>query len=277
MIPLRNFVAGARAWPTIVSHRGDWSDAPENSLQAIRNAARRGFEMVELDIRRSRDGEFFLLHDSTLDRMTGENGFANDRNLYDLTSLALKAGDGLRGGAATHERIPSLEEALAIARGKVYLDLDVKEPEDLPAVAHMVSVMGMKDLCNLKMKVRDPGTVARLVRLQEEHQIMVKPMALFDTDTIDDLIDLLAPVSPGMVESKFDALDTIAQRKDRFVSSGISVWANTLDSVACCGLNDAIALQEPGRVWGALVWAGVSIIQTDLPSELLRFRSRAGT
>ncbi len=276
MIPLQKFITGARICPTIVAHRGDWSDAPENSLRAIREAARKAFEFVEIDIRRSRDGAFFLLHDCTLDRMTTERGPASDRDLAELVSMPLLAGNGGHRDVVPGEHIPSLAEALAVARGRVYLDLDVKDPEDLPAVARAVATMDMNGFCNLKMKVRDQETVVRLKRLQDEVQIMVKPMAVFGSDTANDMIDLLAPVRPGMVESKFDSLATIAERRDRFQSSGISLWANTLDSVACCGLSDANAGRDPERVWGALVRAGVSIIQTDLPSSLQQYRRLPG-
>ena len=126
------------------------------------------------------------------------------------------------------------------------------------------------------MKVQDRDSIVRLKRLQDEHQIMVKPMAVFDADTADGMIDLLAPLRPRMVESKFDSLATIAERQDHFRSSGISVWVNTLDSVACCGLSDVNAGRNPERVWGALVRAGVSIIQTDLPSGLKQYRRVPG-
>ena len=132
MIPLRKFITGTRICPTIVAHRGDWSDAPENSLRAIREAARKGFEIAEIDIRRSRDGAFFLLHDCGLDRMTTECGRASDRTLAELVSTPLLARDGRHRNMETGEHIPSLTEALAVAKGRIYFDLDVKEPEDLP-------------------------------------------------------------------------------------------------------------------------------------------------
>ena len=206
--------------------------------------------------------------------MTTGRGRASDRTLAELNSLPLLAGDGRHRKMETDEHIPSLAEALAAARGRIYLDLDVKKAEDLPAVARAVAKMGMNAFCNIKMKVQDQESIVRLKRLQDECQIMVKPMAVFDADTADRMIDLLAPVRPRMVESKFDSLATLARRRERFDSSGISIWANTLDAVACGGLDDALARRNPERVWGALVRAGVSIIQTDLPSGLKQYRRK---
>lgn len=53
----------------IVAHRGVWHAAPENSLLAIERAISAGCDVVEIAVRRSADGEFFLLHDDTLERM----------------------------------------------------------------------------------------------------------------------------------------------------------------------------------------------------------------
>src|SRR6478735_6344991 len=54
----------------VVAHRGVWNVAPENSLSAIEAAIHAGADIVEIDVRRSADGVFFVIHDDTLDRTT---------------------------------------------------------------------------------------------------------------------------------------------------------------------------------------------------------------
>lgn len=52
----------------VVSHRADWRNAPENSLQAIRNCIEMGVDMVEIDLKKTKDGHLILMHDKTIDR-----------------------------------------------------------------------------------------------------------------------------------------------------------------------------------------------------------------
>ncbi len=59
----------------VVAHRGDWRNAPENSVSAIKKAADMGADMVEIDIQRTKDSVFILMHDGSIDRMTNGKSF----------------------------------------------------------------------------------------------------------------------------------------------------------------------------------------------------------
>ena len=52
----------------VASHRGDWRNACENSIEAIDNAVKMGVDIVEVDLARTKDGHLILMHDSKLDR-----------------------------------------------------------------------------------------------------------------------------------------------------------------------------------------------------------------
>ena len=54
----------------------------------------------------------------------------------------------------------------------------------------------------------------------------------------------------------------------RFERAGIAMWCNTLDGVACGGFSGSAALARPDAVWGGLIGAGVSVVQTDLAGKL---------
>lgn len=57
----------------VVSHRADWRNAPENSLQGIRNCIDMGVDMVEIDLKKTKDGHLVVMHDKTINRtMTGK-------------------------------------------------------------------------------------------------------------------------------------------------------------------------------------------------------------
>jgi len=54
----------------VIAHRADWRNFPENSLEAIRSAIKLGVDMVEIDVRKTKDGKLILMHDETVDRTT---------------------------------------------------------------------------------------------------------------------------------------------------------------------------------------------------------------
>lgn len=74
-------------YPLWLAHRGAGKLAPENTLAAFRLGAGHGFRAFECDVKLSRDGEAFLLHDDTLDRTTDGAGSPADRDWMDLARL----------------------------------------------------------------------------------------------------------------------------------------------------------------------------------------------
>lgn len=128
MLPVADLLDCAReADATLVAvHRagGFAPGIPENSLAGIRRAAELGAAFAEIDIRQTADGEYVLMHDATLDRTTTGEGDLNALTLTELRSLYLRD----NGGRITVERIPTLMEALTLARESgIYLELDLKE------------------------------------------------------------------------------------------------------------------------------------------------------
>ena len=59
---------------TVVAHRGDWRNSPENSMQAFRNCLEMGVDMIEIDVRKTKDNELVIIHDATVDRTTNGKG-----------------------------------------------------------------------------------------------------------------------------------------------------------------------------------------------------------
>lgn len=267
----RAFLTEGFAAPAIVAHRGDWQNAPENSLRAIQAAADKKIEIAEIDVRRSSDGVFFLMHDETLERTAGRSEQAQSLTWKELSKTRLRNRDG--SGPLSDETIPSLEAALKAACGRIYLDIDVKYFEHMPEVAQLISSAGMADFVDIKVSVQTAEEAAGLQELEARYGVMVMPKTRFFAESVDDQIALLSVAGAVVVETKFDDLDVIATRQHSFRDAGIKVWVNTLDPVACCGLTDTRASKEPDAVWGHLMSAGVSIFQTDALDALLAFRN----
>lgn len=272
MLSYRDFVSSLPRRPAIVAHRGHWRVAPENSLAAIARAADAGYEIVEIDVQRSSDGRLFLMHDDMLTRMAGRADRAQALTLAELTETRLRARDGLGDPDPTGHRIPTLEDALEVAKGRVYLDVDVKHAENLDAAGAAIAATGMNDFVDIKVRVQTTEDCERLRDLEQRYGIMVMPMTRFSADTAPHLIAMLAGLDARIVETEFDHIDTLAKHAADFDAAGITRWVNTLTPVCCCGFSDEAALRDPDAVWGALRDAGTGIFQTDEPEALDRWR-----
>lgn len=82
-------------YPPIVAHRGGGKRAPENTLAAIDMGAHYGHTMIEFDVKLSKDGYIFLLHDDNLERTSNGWGVAGDLLWNDL--LRVDAGSWFSG------------------------------------------------------------------------------------------------------------------------------------------------------------------------------------
>lgn len=252
----------------IVAHRGAWHQAPENSLAAIENAIAGGYNIVEVDIRRSADGVLFILHDDTLERMASVDRIPEEMTIAEITSLRLRMADGGPDQPFTTETVPTLEQVLETVRGRIFVDLDIKHLELMSTVAAKVKEMGMEDQVDLKARADTPEALAWLARQSGIDGIPFMGQAFFRADSADQTAETVLSIKPFMCEAKFDRLETLAGQHQRLREAGISLWVNSLDPVSCCGLTDSAALADPDAIWGRMMASGISVIQTDQPAAL---------
>lgn len=105
----------------VAGHRGDQSSYPENTMEAFRAAIAAGVDMIETDVRLTKEGALVLIHDKTVDRTTDGTGAVADMTLAQLRTLNA-------GTADCPQPIPLLEELLALLENSgVTLNLEVKE------------------------------------------------------------------------------------------------------------------------------------------------------
>ena len=105
----------------VAGHRGDQSSAPENTMEAFRAAIAAGVDMIETDVRLTKDGALVLIHDKTVDRTTDGTGTVAEMTLAQLRTLNA-------GTADRPQPVPLLEELLALLENSgVTLNLEVKE------------------------------------------------------------------------------------------------------------------------------------------------------
>ena len=100
-----------------IGHRGAKAYEPENTLRSFTKAIELGVDAVELDARRTRDGEVVVIHDAKVDKTTNGKGSVSDLTLNEIKQLVTDKG----------ERIPTLDEALDFLDRKVKILIELKE------------------------------------------------------------------------------------------------------------------------------------------------------
>lgn len=112
----------------ICAHRGASDTHPENTLAAFREAIRLGAHMIEFDVALTKDGQLALVHDATVDRTTNGSGRVSDLTLSELKTL--DAGSW-KGQEFKDERIPTLDETLAMMPDNIWLNVHLKGSVEL--------------------------------------------------------------------------------------------------------------------------------------------------
>lgn len=152
---------GSRLMPLISAHRGGRGLAgyPENSLELFQYVTDQIPAMVECDINMTNDGVLILMHDNSLDRTTTGTGAVQDKSWEEIKALNLV--DDF--GEPTDFRVPSLEQTLKWARGRVLLSLDIKRSVPFKNVIDLIEEYKMEDyVVVITYNVNDALTVHRL-------------------------------------------------------------------------------------------------------------------
>ncbi len=100
----------------IYAHRGYSAAFPENTLAAFQGALNLGVYGIELDIHASADGVPVVIHDEDLARTTNGTGLVISKTAANLATLDAGNGQG----------VPTLEEVLTLANGRLHFDIEIK-------------------------------------------------------------------------------------------------------------------------------------------------------
>lgn len=249
----------------VIAHRGDWRNAPENSLQAIKNCIKMGVDMVEIDVRETKDGELVLMHDETIDRTTTGTGMVSNWTLDSLKSLRLV--DGLN--VPTDHQIPTLEEALLVAKDKILINLDKSysifdkcfEIAKKTGTLNQIVIKGKKSRSEVENEFG-----------QYLDQVYFMPILNLPNPKADSIIaDYLENRVPIAFEFTvpYDTIGTIALFKD-IRAAGAGVWVNALWSQHCAGNDDRKAALNPST-YDWFIDKNVDMIQTDRPALLVDY------
>ncbi len=255
----------------VASHRGDWRNFPENSLEAIESAIKMGVDIVEIDLQRTKDGELILMHDATLDRTSTGTGMIADTTLAYIKTLKLRNGCNIR----TKHNVPTLREALKLAKGRVMLNLD-KADRYFEQVYEL-----MKETGTTKQIVMKGNKSADEVKTQYGEylkDVIYMPIVNLDNGDAENQIEqFIHDMHPVAFELLYVEDKNILPIRLKNTLKGKSlIWYNTLWDTMAGGHDDDASLDNIDNGYGYLIdRLGARIIQTDRPQFLLNYlRSR---
>ena len=252
----------------VTAHRGDWRNAPENSLPAFRSAIEMGVDIVELDMNKTKDGVIVIMHDNTIDRTTDGKGRPSDYTLAEIKKFHLRNGQG----RVTRNLIPTLEEVMLLAKGKILVNLD-KSYEYYNEAYQVLTSTGTLQQAIFKTDIPYQDLHTRYAPILDSITFMAvvsldKPAA---KQIIDDYQTGMKPVAFELIFQK----DTsgILTHNTFIKNKGAKIWINSLWPSLNGGHADDVAVDESNTKdsWDWLIVHGATIIQTDRPKELLAY------
>lgn len=110
---------------TVIGHRGNSSEAPENTLVAFEKAIEAGVDFIEFDVHLTKDGVPIVIHDQILGRTT-TSGHPLAINTLTLDEVKLYDAGAWFDAKFTGEKLPTLEEVLDKAQDRVGLMIEIK-------------------------------------------------------------------------------------------------------------------------------------------------------
>jgi glycerophosphoryl diester phosphodiesterase len=132
----------------IISHRGRTSNAsPDNTLQSIGDAIDLNIDMVEFDVRRTGDGQIVCFHDAEIDDTP-----LTDLSFFEITEM--------------NPMIPTLEQVLWLSKGKIEVDVELKETGYENEVIDMI--LDYFEYSNFIMKSFDRKVVRRIKEIDRK-------------------------------------------------------------------------------------------------------------
>jgi glycerophosphoryl diester phosphodiesterase len=221
--------------------------APENTMASFEKAIELGADAVELDVHLTRDGHVVVIHDPHLERTTSGHGLVRDHTLAEIK--ALDAGSGFGAGFAG-QRVPTLDEILAWARGKCVVDAEIKgDPSPYPDIE------------------------ARVVELLRAHAMVDRAIVIsFDHPTVRRVKQLAPEIATGVLYT-CRPIDPVRLARDAHADALLPNWAGCApDDVRrahAAGLSvHPWATSEPDEI-RALLAMGVDSICSNHPDRVV--------
>jgi glycerophosphoryl diester phosphodiesterase len=212
-------------------------------------------DIIEIDVKVSKDGIPFLMHDRTMDRTTTGKGDPEELTWDELQQLSI-----VDKGEKTSYKIPSLEAALELADGKILVDLDLKTDR----VDKIMAVVKRLDMTESVFFFDSDYDVLSRIKA-EDNDFMIMPRA-YSVGQVDSAIMMF---DPPVVHIDFSFYNT--QCVQLIKNSYARVWINALGDY-----DKELKAGKTKQALKKLLDNGASVIQTDEPELLLKALEKYG-
>ena len=259
----------------VAVHRGDWRNYPENSIPAIESIIRMGADIMELDLKLTKDSVLVLSHDATVNRCLTGKGLVSDYTLAELKAMRLKRAHGV---ATDSLRIPTLREALECCKDRICVNVD-QGYEFYDLVLQITEELGVTD--QILIKGKQPAAVVAEKMAAHEHNMMYMPIIDIQKENGKKLFNeyMETKTVPLAYEVCWKKLSPeVEECFAKIHETGSKLWINTIWGSLCGYLDDDKALDcgDPAKVYDQVIAFGPSFIQTDRPEQLLKYLRSKG-
>ena len=260
----------------VVSHRGDIVFAPENSTLALENAIFFGADFIETDVRLTKDGHIVIMHDYSVDRTTNGTGYVAELTLEEIKSLRLKT----NWGGSTNYKVPTLEEFIQIAKGKVglYLDkagYDLQGDEEGHLVKELLKILRKHNVLEETVFVLDwPYEKAKRIFGDDLEKVIYCPVIEDRIPNLEEYVnEYIEKLSPVAFQFRFRTLDTDTYRLlPEVLESGSKAFVAATWDHHTANHSDRVSIfTSPAEGWGWLIEQGFSILETNYPKDLIEY------
>lgn len=261
----------------VISHRGDWRNYPENSIPAIESIIRMGVDMMELDVKMTKDSVLVLSHDKTIDRMTNGKGLISEMTYDSLMTFNLKRAHNV---ATDTLKITTLREALLCCKDRILVNVDHAYPyyKEIVELAEELGVTG-------QVLMKGKSSIDKVNEDMSKHENNLLYMPIIDINKPKGRKLFAEYQERGVVPMAYEVCwqhwgKELQDCVDAILKSGAKLWVNTLWPSLCGGYgNDddaAYDAKKPGDVYQRYIDLGAKMIQTDRPALLLEFLRSKG-
>jgi glycerophosphoryl diester phosphodiesterase len=236
-----------------IAHRGEHLHHPENTMPAFEEAVRLGADFIEVDVRTTADGKLVLSHDGNVDRCTDGKGEVAKMTFDEIRALdaGIKMGPEFKG-----TKVPTFDEVLDYARGKINIYVDVKQVAAKDLVQHIVD-HGMADHV-----VIYSGRLSKAIQ-----EINPKLKIMPESVNVELVQRIVSELHPKVIA--FGASDWKPEIIKLAKDSGAELYVDRQ------GSDHGVPTDNP-EGWQAAIDAGADGIQTDRPGELVSYLREKG-
>ena len=261
----------------VISHRGDWRNYPENSIPAIESIIRMGVDMMELDVKMTKDSVLVLMHDKTINRMTNGKGKVSDITYDSLMTFKMRRAHNVTTDSL---RVPTLRQAFECCKDRILINVD-HAAKYYKEIVELAEEMGMTGQVLMKGSKSIDQVAADMAPY--ENNLLYMPIININQEKGQELF--YDYVNRGIAPMAFEVCwKENGEEMEKCVAEikkmGSKLWVNTFWPSVCGGYgNDddaAIDAADPADVYGQYVEMGASLIQTDRPELLIKYLESIG-